>query len=49
MSELLPPRIRDALVAAAKIPDDFERRRAIATATQTARLVYPELFNFDKE
>lgn len=47
-STILPQEVRDALVAASKVADEMERRRAIEAAHERAMRHYPQYFNRNK-
>lgn len=49
MSTLLPEEVRKALVKAAMVTDELERRRAIEEVVEKATRKFPQYFNQDKE
>jgi predicted nuclease of restriction endonuclease-like RecB superfamily len=48
VSTLLPQEVREALVKAAMITDELERRRAIEEVVERATRKYPQFFNQDE-
>lgn len=49
ISTLIPLYLRNKLIAAAQLPEDLDRRKAVDNITATIKAAHPELFRDEQK